>query len=349
MRLPDRTFWIANVAGWSGYVLLFVVTSIPLLKEPSLAKLASIAPYKAAMGLGGFLVSIPLYFLFESLEGRGAGTKAFAALLASLPLGVLWAFFVRRVMEPDSPMVYVFKGGMNYAITLLAWSALYLTFSYQASLEKERERSLRATALASEARLQMLRYQVNPHFLFNALNSIRALVDEDPKKARVLVTELAEFFRYSLVSGRNGDAPLAEELEAVKNYLAIQKIRFEERLETSFEVAPDAAATRLPSFLVHPLVENAVKYGMETSPMPLRIRVEARREGRTLTVVVANTGTLGAPASTASGLACDGTGTGLSNVRERLKQLFPERHTFSLTEQGGEVSARLAVTLTETA
>jgi hypothetical protein len=199
--------------------------------------------------------------------------------------------------------------------------------------------ALRALLLATEARWQMLRYQVNPHFLFNALNSSRALVDEEPGRARQMITELADFFRYSLLETQARDVPLGDELRAIRSYLEIQRIRFEERLCVSFDVEPRAEEVRLPGFLIHPLVENAVKHGLDTQKGRVELRIRAALVGDRLEVEVANTGRW--LAAREPGVA--GTGTGLANVRERLAHAFPGRHRFELREDAGWVRASLSV------
>lgn len=333
MKLPGRTFWLAQLGGWGAYVLVLWLGSAP---NTGWSGLAEILPHKLTMGVGGVLSSTLLWFLYARLlpPGRPLLRQCLTAAVLSFAAGLLWSAFVLAVMRPEGGTVA--KGSSMYGIALLAWSALYLAFATRDELESERARALRADALASEARLAMLRYQVNPHFLFNALNSIRALIEEDPRRAREMVTELAELFRYSLVHGRDGDAPLADELAAVRSYLAIQRIRFEDRLDADVSATPAALEARLPAFLVHPLVENAVKHGMETSAMPLRVRLTATLAAGRLEVEVANTGRIRPPSG-------DGTGTGLENVRQRLAQLRPGRHRVDLAEEDGWVKARLSL------
>ena len=338
MKLPGRPFWIAQAAGWSGYLLVLWLSGLVYLSEPSFAALLENLHFKAVAAAGGFLTSLGLWAVYQRLlpERPKTGRIVLVAVAFSFLLGLVWSAAATRVLWPEKPLwPGAFKSATNYGITLLAWSALYLAFTYRARLDAETERALRADALASQARLEMLRYQVNPHFLFNALNSIRALIEEDRDKARLMVTELSEFFRYSLLHARSGEIPLEAELDAIRSYLAIQKIRFEERLEVTWEVSAAASAARLPGFLVHPLVENAVKHGMETSPMPLRIGIAARLRGQRLVVEVTNSGRL-APNGT-----CEGTGTGLANVRERLAHHFPGRHSFAIAEEKDLVVARL--------
>src|SRR5206468_3138547 len=129
-----------------------------------------------------------------------------------------------------------------------------------------------------------------PHFLFNALNSLRALIGEDSCKAREMVTELSGFLRYSLLPASVADVALGEELASLRQYLAIEQIRFERALDVTFSVEPAAERYRVPSFLLHPLAENAIKFGVRTSPMPLRLRVSARVAGNGLLIEMANTG-----------------------------------------------------------
>jgi two-component system LytT family sensor kinase len=157
-----------------------------------------------------------------------------------------------------------------------------------------------------------------------------------------MLGELSEFLRYSLVQSKVMTVPLKEELNAVRNYLDIEKIRFEDKLEVSFDIALAAENFPVPSFLIHPLVENALKYGMQTSALPLVIEVKAQSQNGTLQIAVVNSGRLmtkpraGVPTS-------NGAGIGLENVRQRLAQTFPARHRFNVFERDGRVHAELEI------
>jgi LytS/YehU family sensor histidine kinase len=227
---------------------------------------------------------------------------------------------------------------LDYTTTLIGWSALYFGIKYWQRWQTERDRTLQAEALAHQAQLDMLRYQLNPHFLFNALNSIRASIDEDSRRAKRLVTEFSEFLRYSLLNNNSIKVALKDEIEAVRNYLAIEKIRFEDKLDVAFHVEPAAEDFELPGFLIHPLVENAVKHGMATNSSVLRIQVSAKVRDSELEVEVANTGKLRQTAPTDNG-----TGIGLTNVRERLAKLYPDRSRFTLREEAGWTRATIAI------
>jgi len=232
----------------------------------------------------------------------------------------------------------VISGG----ITLLGWTFLYFGIKIWMEWRRQEERMEKANSLAQDAQLQMLRYQLNPHFLFNSMNSIRALIDEDETKAREMITELSEFLRYSLDSKDYSNVPLKNEIEAIQHYFAIQKKRYEDKLEVTYDINPQAGDYPVLSFLIHPLVENAVKYGMRTSPMPLTIHLKAKTSEGVLTIEVCNTGKWVESAQQEKQMYAS-TGTGLDNVRRRLENAFPYRHRFEVFEKEGKVHVQLEI------
>ncbi|HNG94101.1 MAG TPA: histidine kinase [Acidobacteriota bacterium] len=205
-----------------------------------------------------------------------------------------------------------------------------------------RERELEARTHAQQAQLQMLRYQLNPHFLFNVLNSIGVLAFIDPKRTFQMVTGLSEFLRYSLQTTDITLAPLKDEIKAIRHYLELQQVRFEERLEIQFEISPDSENIRLPAFLIQPLVENAIKYGMQTSPKRLLIRLMARQHRNRLELRIANTGQWVSEVDRP--LFEEGTGIGLSNVQTRLAKSQFRRTDFRIFQSNGWVWVRIRVT-----
>ena len=170
------------------------------------------------------------------------------------------------------------REALDYALTVLAWSALYFGVKWARDLEAAHAGALEARTLAQQARLDALRYQLNLHFLFNALNSIRALVDEDAPRAAD-DHGAVEFLRYPVLGEQRTAVPLREELAAVRNYLDIEAISFDGRLRVTIDADAAVDDWLAPALVLHPLVENAVKHGM-MSPGPLDVRVEARRDGR---------------------------------------------------------------------
>jgi len=334
-------FWTAQLIWWSFYAVANAVTYLPVLADSSLAGQVTLFEQKLGKAAIGCGCSLVLHLVYRRLVPRlSLPALGVTALVASLVGGAVWEIGIRLmymfpVFEADMP-----RSALYPVFVLVAWSALYFSFAYRQRADLEAARALRATALATEAQLAMLRYQVNPHFLFNALNSLRALIDENTGSARHMVTQLAELFRYSLRTAHETELTLGDEIAAIRNYLDIQKIRFEDGLEVTIDVEPGAASTPLPGFLIHPLVENSVKYGLETSARPLRVEVRARRESGRLHIEVANSGRWvdgGQPRPPAA--TANGTGTGMRNLRERLRHIYPDRHALSIGEVDGWVRA----------
>jgi len=339
-------FWTAQLLGWGAYGL--AKYALARAQYPSAGRVLLLV----AIGL---VISLPLRLLFRRLRSSGVSqpTTIAIAAAASFALANVWLLFYDGLLHwygvlPFEGWDSYSKGVLNKTPVLLAWSALYLGLKHRQDLLAERERALRATALAKEAQLEMLRYQLQPHFLFNALNSLRALIAEDPAKARAMVTELSGFLRYSLLPLGTTDVGLGEEIASIRRYLALEQVRFEERLQVDFQIEEAAETRRVPSFLLHPLAENAVKYGIRTSPVPLKVRISARTDGDRLLVEIANTGRWCGDRHNGTGNGSghpidDGAGVGLVNVRERLERLYPGRHRFEVGQEDGWVKARIEI------
>ncbi len=225
---------------------------------------------------------------------------------------------------------------------LVAWSGLYYVIKLWTDLIVEKERAEKADLLAHKAQLQMLRYQLNPHFLFNTLNTIRALVEVDKDKAKKIVTELSEFLRYSLISKSSSVVPLSEEIKAIKHYVEIQKIRYEDKLNVKIDIQPGTEKIQILSFLIYPLIENAVKYGMKTSSLPLEIYLIARLNKNNFTIEVINTGKWIDNSNEVYSLD-RGTGKGLENVKLRLENAYGKNQSFNIKEENNKVNVELQI------
>jgi LytS/YehU family sensor histidine kinase len=233
-------------------------------------------------------------------------------------------------------------------MTLLgAWSALYYAINFFLQVEEQADRLERLQAQATGAQLAMLRYQLNPHFLFNTLNSISTLVLlKQTEPANAMLTRLSAFLRHTLVNEPGGRVTLDEEIETLKLYLDIERMRFEERLRTEFRIEAAAGKALLPSLLLQPLVENAIKYAVSPQEEGAQISLSARLVGQRLRITVADSGpglqNAGArpnlPAAVAGGAGIvSSTGVGLANIRDRLAQAYGEDHVFETRTpaQGG--------------
>lgn len=228
----------------------------------------------------------------------------------------------------------------NETFIFLSWSGLYFGFQYWRDARRERERTLVSNRLAEEAKLQMMRYQLDPRFLFNSLSSLHMLIRKSPNGAERMIVELSDFLRHSLLHKKEVETPLAEEIRIAKSYLDIEKIRLGESLLVNIFVENSVRGFVIPSLLIHPLLENAMRFGMRTSDMPLCITIKAERIRQMVRIRVGNTGR-SVPVS-AAGIKRRG-GDGLKNLTQRLELAFPGRNRFEIFERDGWVWAQIEI------
>lgn len=233
------------------------------------------------------------------------------------------------------------QASLFYRVLLSAWvpftwSILYFGIKYWNDWQEELERSRASLLLASKAQLQMLRYQINPHFLFNSLNSIQGLMYQDLKKADLMLTELSEFLRYTLKFNTEIYVSLEDEFEIIEKYLFVEKIRFDDRLDYSIQLPSGLRKENILCFLTQPLVENAIKHGMKSSPYSkIEIVIEASVDGPNLIITVTNTGKWKENEG-------DDT-TGIKNVKERLDNAYPGNYSLNFSNDSGIVKVEIKV------
>lgn len=224
----------------------------------------------------------------------------------------------------------------------LVIALLLLLAKHFYNFQVQKRNVLEATSLANLSQLKLLRYQMNPHFLFNAHNSIRSMILIDKERAWQMITELSEFLRYTLLNLNKVEASLDDEINAVNNYLHIEKIRYMDSLEVSFHIDEAARKCSVPAFILQPVVENAIKYGMQASPMPLKVAVSVMMNDRSLSIDVSNTGELLKEGSH-NGKIEEVHGTSLTNLKQRLELMFEDNYTFQLYEENGWVHAKIRI------
>ena len=337
-------FWHFQVAGWMAYGLAMTIGSIAYFDS-----FLHALRYKFTMVAVGFPITVALRYLYRSKGFNAlpvimtAVLAIFCSFLASLLMSVVFNWIQIQWFDKEPGSFYsLFKGSMERSFLFISWSALYMGIRYWMDLQNQKAKAINAQALAHQAQLQMLRYQLNPHFLFNALNTINALIPKDSAKAEQVTNELSEFLRYTLTSHGREWVTLREETAAIANFLHIQKIRFEDKLEVRFTIDDAVADFPIPAFLIHPLVENAVKYGMQSDPPPLQIEVQAKPTKTGVTIKVVNSGTW-APEPHPLTPNDKGTGLGLKNIRSRLELYFPNRHRFQIGPTHDTVSAIIEI------
>jgi LytS/YehU family sensor histidine kinase len=328
-------FWSLHTMGWMAYGLALYVGSAVYVKEPGYEKVIVVAT------VAGILLSAPLRYLYRRLWDKGlrailVGSVAACWLLALARAATINTYvmeFLKPMWAADhEPMpLEIFANTIYSMLLLLCWSGLYFGFKIHERLQHEREATLAASALAQEAQLKMLRYQLNPHFMFNTLNAISTLVlDGQNRIANLAVSRLSEFLRYTLDQDPMKKVTLRQELDALNLYLGIEKLRFGDRLKLEFDVDERSETALVPSLLLQPLVENAMKYAIAPQEEGGRVTVIAGIEGGELRLAVVDDGP-GLPAGAGTG---NGRGVGLRNTRERLKVLYGEAHRIEVADAG---------------
>jgi LytS/YehU family sensor histidine kinase len=206
-----------------------------------------------------------------------------------------------------------------------SWTTAYLALSYSITVQEQERHAAELAVMAQEAQVRALRYQINPHFLFNTLNAIAALVRDAPARAEEMVVQLSEFFRRSLAINPMEDLALSEEVELQRMYLEIERTRFPDRMRFDVQLDGGSAEARVPALLLQPLVENAVKHGVARSEGPTCIHIGARVDGPMLEIVVEND-------AKATGRGSSGEKVGLRNVQERLRSRFGDQASLTAAE-----------------
>lgn len=334
-------YWTFQLAGWNGAALLALLS---LSRAPMSWPILGVCWWGGASGL---LLSMAWRRLLRRrgwIDGRFAWQRILPVLpllglIQSLSAGAGYA--VLQPFGPVTSLAWLPPALVTWSAIFLIWTVLYSMVQSLRRASRFEAEALRLEVLAKDAQLRALQAQVNPHFFFNSLNSVRALIFEDREAAAHMIDQLAGLMRHALQSGQHATVPLAAELDAVRAYLAIEQIRFEERLRVSFAIgisAPGLEQVRVPPMALQTLVENAVKYGVETSADGGDIRIAARRHSGAdgaamLQIEVANTGALRAPGNS--------TCVGLRNARQRLQLACGERASLELRQQAGWVFATI--------
>ncbi|WP_086618125.1 sensor histidine kinase [Erythrobacter tepidarius] len=349
----NRAFWNLQLAGWGAAFLLRAVSALANQQPFDLLALILVTT------ITGFSISLILSVIYRKLIHQQPlvtwGVTALVLFVAVLLHASIdaWVQGVYYGATRETSFVQRLIGLLYLPLTLLGgWSALYYAINFFLTVERQADRLERLEAQATAAQLAMLRYQLNPHFLFNTLNSISTLVLlKQTEPANAMLTRLSGFLRHTLVAEPGSQVSLAQEIETLQLYLDIERMRFEERLRTHFEIEDAAMDAQLPAMLLQPLVENAIKYAVSPQEEGARISLTARVIGDRLRLTVEDTGpgaeqpqlfdrthpdelraeirsghTPGRPVS---------TGVGLANIRNRLMQAYGEAHLFETRSEPG--------------
>jgi hypothetical protein len=338
---PSRAYWFCQVSGWgafTAYVLSFYV----IYANPRHAW-----DYFSIIFTNGVICPAITHGLRREFYRRGwlqrpirqvvLPLAATVSIISAALTVAVWAAaravyggaeLVADIGQNPVPWISMMLGFM-WAFS--GWLVIYFSVHGR---RRNQALQLELAVVSRDAQLRALRAQVNPHFLFNSLNSLRHLILANPERAVTMVTGLADLLRYSLASDRVDMVPLGDELSIVDEYLGLEQVRLEERLRVERIIDPAALSARVPPMLVQSLVDNAIKHGVATLPQGGIIRLSARVQGTGIELTVANTGVL---------KAGEDAGSGLTNARERLRILYDGQASLTLRQDGSMTVADLRI------
>lgn len=355
MRRPSRLYWACQALGWGIYALLILALGIGY-RPKDMAFIGYMwrqvveVGFAVLCGLGlthAWRAYMQKHKWIEKLGGLPI-LRMVAGVFVLATIELLFVFFVSICLHPsseDEVRQWLVQG---LPITSVGWLSIYLVWTVLYVAVVSRRHTLRVEVEKLElelhvkdAELRALQAQVNPHFFFNSLNSIRALVYQDAKAAANAIDRLSSMMRYTLQSGSTEAVLFEEEMQAIRNYLAIERVRFEERLCVRESIAENLGKMLLPPMALQTLVENAVKYGVEMSAQPCELIISATRDGDRVELSVSNRGQIQTRA--------DSTRVGLRNTERRLALIFGKQTSVQISEANGMVTTRLNFPYTERA
>ena len=336
--LTPKRFLLIQMALWIAYGIVHYLAALPAVTPDERPAIALARGSRALTGLGVTSLMWPVVSRWN--PRRGWTWTALAAL--ALAVGFVWSILDRVLLVTMAAVAGIpipwdrFPRGLEleHFFVLLAWTAAALVFRLWEREREMREALLEQQIAAREAQVRELAGRLQPHFLFNSLNTIRSFAAEDPERAREMLTRLAAFLRHALSIDPARPVPLAEEIESVRAWLWIEEARFEPELEVAFDVASEAGGVLVPPLILQPLIENALLHGESAADGVRRVRLEATRQDGRLRIEVASTGALaqGSP-----------EGQGLGLTRSRMHHLYGRNARFDLSEREGWVVARLEI------
>ena len=340
----NRLFWVLQIAGWTGFGLLHVLSVSSYIAGWSVSSVA----YSIASSTIGFLTtSLLLRSIFRFARRQPPATLLVLAIAATIAAAILmaavkamsfgflfgdeWRLMRGAKLGTDNLLLLIRPDISANVFLLMSWGGFYFGINYYLTLRNETERALLSARLADQAQLKMLRYQLNPHFLFNTLNAISTLVlEKDTPNANEMLTKLSAFLRYSLDSDPLQKTSLAEEVRALQLYLDIESTRFGSRLKITTDISEEALDARVPSLILQPAIENAIKYAVAKMEDGGEIIINARHTDDMLVMKVCDNGPF-APANPEDILRNSKTGVGLLNMRDRLFHMYGSNQSFCLS------------------
>lgn len=326
-----RLYWILQISGWAAYAFLQIMISLMASQQTFGWRRAIFFLIEATL----FLLVTHLFRLYlkkqkwirlniRSLIPRVLLASGFMAVIVyflRIPVSLITGRVT--VIETAFELDQIVGLSAVYMIFFFLWSTFYFTYHFIERYNK----TLKYEASVIEIELNNLKSQLNPHFIFNALNSIRALVDENPKKSKQAINQLSNILRNSLAIEKKGLTKFEDELKIVKDYLSLESVRFEERLKTEFHIHPESANFRVPPLMIQTLVENGVKHGISKLTMGGVIHLRTIVENNRLKIQIRNSGQV------VNGVRKGKPGLGLANTVQRLRLLYGNDASFRMVNE----------------
>ena len=341
----SKQFWSLQIGGWLGYMLVVFIAIIrPQFDSPDFNLVGQIINLIVET-LSGFCLSLLQWLFIQRVIHNTLKQTLIMSFSSAAVLGLLYNIIklgsykviVHSQQWNEAWNMLEFGGWLLFSLaTMFVWTSIFFIMLYNSKLQREHEQLLRAQTLAKDAQLEMLRYQLNPHFMFNTMNAISTLIlKEENDTASEMLDKLCDFFRHSLEATKQNKSTLKDELDLLELYLSIEKVRFGKRLRVNFDVDKDVMHCVMPNMLCQPIIENAVKYAVEPSKEGAEITFKAYKSDECLIIKITDTG------QTAKELQSKGFGIGLQNTRSRLDVMFNGECEVTLTpnlERGNTVT-----------
>lgn len=353
MRIGNSLYWLFQVIGWGSFAAINVFFAIFFEKMGDAESRRLVLTRLGIFVLLGIVfthlmraVVIQLNTLQKTIEKQVAQfffiSIAFSLITATLYMQACERLGLLNDGEKnfvDRPLLLILSGAFYFFINIVIWNLIYFIYHYVTKSRKQQLDTLRLESLVKELELKTIKAHINPHFIFNSLNSIRALVDENPERARRAITELSNILRSSMQSDKSEQAPMEKELDIVKDYLALENMRFEDRLKIEYEVDEDTLDLPVPPMMLQTLVENAIKHGISKQIKGGVVRVVSILKNNFHELSVQNTGLLNSQVN--------GGGFGLSSTTNRLNLLYGNKAKFEIRQATPEiVEARVLIPFT---
>lgn len=341
MLNKKKLYWIAQIFGWFVYVLIVGVFNQLNGNDISSELLISLLSiYFIGLSISHFYRGVIIKLSWMRLSVSHLIPRVFFGVII---LGVIVYFVQTIILEVvivgtsySFDIADAFPKIINWSLLLLLWSLLYFLFHFINNYKKEEIKNLKWEAARNEIELNKIKSQLNPHFIFNSMNSIRALVDEDPQLAKNAITQLSNVLRNSLMIGKKKLIPLSDELKIVDDYLSLEKTRFEEKLIIEKHIESNTETFLIPPLMIQTLVENAIKHGTSKLPEGGVVEIQSKLNKDTLIVTIYNSGFYD------ENLKPE-TGFGLLNTKQRLQLLFGNNAKFFIENENNKVKTTLII------